>query len=124
MFFIISTEIKEAYNMRKRNNYGYSHEKYIDTVHDTKPIILLGDGLKERYVYENGVKTDKIKNMIAMSYYPELGTQKIFLPVAFEFPKGLKDMEEIELINPAAYTDTYGNVFVEADGLKGLGGEK
>lgn len=98
---------------------GYTSDNYADISAGVTPIILLGDGLRKRYVYVNDKKTNDIRNMIAMCYYPGHGIQQVFLPAAYtQFPKELEDMAEVELVNPTAYINRYGQVYVQADGLK------
>ncbi len=106
--------------MQRRQEYGYTQGNYEGQVGNINPLILLADPVWLRREKDDvtGKRTGKVLNTVLNCYYPGLGSQQIYLPAAFELPKGINDLDEIELINPTGYFGAYNRFYVRADGIK------
>lgn len=105
--------------MQGNREFGYSHANYLLQVGDTSPKLLLGDKpwkLRAKDA-QTGKRTGEVENVVVTCYYPGLGSQKVYLPAAFELPTDINDMDDVELINPVGAFGRFNQVYVQADGL-------
>lgn len=106
--------------MQRNQDYGYTPRNYRLQVGNVTPKVLLGDALWNRRAKDEktGKYTGEVTNVVMTCYYPGLGSQQVYLPAAFQMPKGINDLDDIELINPTGCFGQYNRFYVKADGIK------